>query len=125
MLGALKDSLASRAAKSMLAGRMERYGQLTDLRIRSKEKMLFVEVLLAGEAQEIRIEVSRYRITAGEGGKVALVIESISASREWLQLLLEDFVVGQPIPIPSVATMALGKPETSAPVSSSTSERPS
>ena len=111
MLGALKDNLASLAAKSMLAGRMERYGQLTDLRIRSKEKMLFVEVLLAGEAQEIRIEVGRYRIVPAESGKIALVIESITASREWLQLLLEDFVVGQPIPIPSVASMALGKPE--------------
>lgn len=111
MLGALKDNLASLAAKSMLAGRMERYGQLTDLRIRSKEKMLSVEVLLAGEAQEIRIEVGRYRITTAESGKIALVIESITASREWLQLLLEDFVVGQPIPIPSVASMALGKPE--------------
>ena len=112
MLGALKDNLASLAAKSMLAGRMERYGQLTDLRIRSKEKMLFVEVLLAGEAQEIRVEVGRYRIVpAGESGQIALVIESITASREWLQLLLEDFVVGQPIPIPSIASMALGKAE--------------
>jgi len=125
MLGALKDSLASRAAKSMLAGRMERYGQLTELRIRSKEKMLLVQVLLAGEAEEIRIEVGRYRITPAEGGKIALVIESITASREWLQLLLEDFVVGQAIPIPAVAAMALGKPESSVPVSSSTSERPS
>ena len=112
MLGALKDNLASLAAKSLLAGRIERYGQLTELRIRSKEKMLLVEVLLAGEAEEIRIEVSRYRITpAGESGKIALVIESITASREWLQLLLEDFVVGQAIPIPSIASMALGKPE--------------
>ena len=111
MLGALKDSLASRAAKSLLAGRIERYGQLTELRIRSKEKMLLVQVLLAGEAEEIRIEVGRYRIMPAEGGKIALVIESITASREWLQLLLEDFVVGQPIPIPSVASMALGKPE--------------
>jgi hypothetical protein len=111
MLGALKDNLASLAAKSMLAGRMERYGQLTELRIRSKERMLFVEVLLAGEVQEIRIEIDRYRIAPGENGKIALVIESITASREWLQLLLEDFVVGESIPIPSIASMALGKPE--------------
>ena len=126
MLGALKDSLASRAAKAMLAGRIERYGQLTELRIRSKEKMLLVQVMLAGEAEEIIIVVDRYRVVPAEGGKIAIVIEAITASREWLQLLLEDFAVGQAIPIPAVAAMALGKPETtSAPVSSSTSERPS
>jgi hypothetical protein len=125
MLGALKDSLASRAAKSMLAGRIERYGQLTELRIRSKEKMLLVQVMLAGEAEEIIIVVDRYRVVPAEAGKIAIVIEAITASREWLQLLLEDFVVGQSIPIPSVAAMALGKPEGAAPVSSSTSERPS
>jgi hypothetical protein len=45
------------------------------------------------------------------GGEHALVIESITTSREWLQLLLEDFLVGKPIPVPSVATMALGGPE--------------
>jgi hypothetical protein len=110
MLGALKDNLASLAAKSVLAGRMERYGQLTDLRIRSKEKTLLFEVLLAGEEREIRVEVGRYRIAEADG-KMALVVETVTASREWLQLLLEDFVVGQPIPIPSIASMALGKPE--------------
>jgi len=125
MLGALKDSLASRAAKSMLAGRIERYGQLTELRIRSKEKMLLVQVMLSGEPDEIIIVVDRYRVVPAEGGKIAIVIEAITASREWLQLLLEDFVLGQSIPIPSVAAMALGKPEAPAPVSSSTSERPS
>jgi hypothetical protein len=125
MLGALKDSLASRAAKSMLAGRIERYGQLTELRIRSKEKMLLVQVMLTGEAEEILIVVDRYRVVPAEAGKIAIVIDAITASREWLQLLLEDFVVGQSIQIPSVAAMALGKPEASVPVSSSTSERPS
>jgi len=125
MLGALKDSLASRAAKSLLAGRIERYGQLNDLRIRSKEKMLLVEVMLTGETEEILIVVDRYRILPAEGGKIAIVIEAITASREWLQLVLEDFVVGQAIPIPAVAAMALGKPDSSVPVSSSTSERPS
>jgi hypothetical protein len=110
MLASLKDNLASMAAKSLLAGRLERYGQLTELRIRSREKTLSLDMLLAGEEREIRIEVGRYRVI-GEGGKLALVIESISASREWLQLALEDFVVGQPIPLPSIASMALGKPE--------------
>ncbi len=110
MFGNLKDSLASKAAKSLLGARIERYGRLTDLRIRSREKTISADILLAGEAEEVRIEVSRYRV-AGSGGDFTLVIESIQASREWLQLVLEDFLVGNPLPIPSLALVALGGPE--------------
>ncbi|MCW1887404.1 hypothetical protein OKA04_21885 [Luteolibacter flavescens] len=111
MLASLKDNLASAAAKNLLSGKMERYGQVLDLRIRSKEKTLALEIMLTGESSEIRVEVGSYRIVAGEGGKLLLVVETVTASREWLQLVLEDFVVGQPIPIPAVASMALGKPD--------------
>lgn len=110
MFGGIKDSLASSAAKAMLAGRIERYGRLLDLRIRSREKTIGAVLMLAGESDEVRIEVTRYRIIAS-GGEHALVVESITASREWLQLLLEDFLIGKPIPVPSVATLALGGPE--------------
>lgn len=109
MFGGIKDSLASGAAKALLAGRIERYGRLLDLRIRSREKTLSAVIQLAGEAEEVRIEVGRYRVT-GESGNFALVIEEISASREWLQFLLEDFLVGKPLPLPGVATLALGSP---------------
>lgn len=129
MLGSLKDNLASLAAKSLLAGKLERYGQLTELRIRSKEKTLVIEMLLAGEKQELRVEVGRYRMVH-EGGKHLLIIESATASREWVQFLIEDFVIGLPLPVPSIATVALGKPEApiapkEAPISAATSERPS
>jgi hypothetical protein len=114
MFGSLKDSLASSAAKSLLAGRIERYGRLTELRIRSREKTIRVEMILAGEVEELKIEVERYRVTAAAGAH-ALVIERILASRQWVQLLLEDFVVGKPIPIPSIALVALGGSEAPSP----------
>jgi hypothetical protein len=110
MFGGIKDSLASSAAKALIGGRIERYGRLVELRIRSREKTIGAVLQLAGEADEVRIEVTRYRVV-GSGGDHALVLESITVSREWLQLLLEDFVVGKPIPIPSMATIALGGPE--------------
>ncbi len=110
MFGSIKDSLASGAAKALLAGRIERYGRLLDLRIRSREKTLSAVIQLAGESEEVRIEVGRYRVT-GASGSFALVIEEVAASREWLQLLLEDFLVGKPLPLPNLATLALGGPE--------------
>ena len=110
MFNTFKDSLASSAAKSLLAGRIERYGRLTELRIRSREKTIQVEILLVGEVEELKIEVERYRVT-GVAGAHVVVIERLRASRQWVQLVLEDFVVGKPIPIPSVALIALGGAE--------------
>jgi hypothetical protein len=109
MFGSIKDSLASGAAKALLAGRIERYGRLLDLRIRSRAKTLSAVIQLAGETEEVRIEVGRYQVT-GESGNFVLVIEEVTASREWLQLLLEDFLVGKPLPVPGVAILALGGP---------------
>lgn len=110
MFASIKDNLASSAAKAMLAGRIQRYGTLTELRIRSGEKTLAVEMLLAGEKEPIRIEVGRYRIT-GVSGAFKITLENVTASREWIQLLLEDFVTGKTFPIPSLAIVGLGGPE--------------
>ena len=124
MLEGLRDGLASGVVKSLLGGRIERYGRLLDLRIHSRGRSLSAVVLLAGEREEIEVEVGKYRIV-GERGAHALVVERASASREWIQLLLEDFVVGKRLPIPSLALLALGGVDDAEPVSSSTSERPS
>ncbi len=110
MFSALKDSLTSTAAKSMLASRLDRYGKLTELRIRSREKTIAAEILLEGEDIPVGIQIGRYRIT-GKSGEYALVVESVTASRPWLQNLLQDLLVDKPVPVPSVILIALGKPE--------------
>ena len=110
MFNGLKDSLSSSAAKSLLASRIDRYGKLTDLRIRSREKTIAVELVLEGEEIPVGIQIERYRIT-GADGEYALVVERIAASRPWLQNLLEDLVVEKPLPVPAIVLLALGKPE--------------
>lgn len=110
MFTSLKDSLSSTAAKSLLASRLDRYGKLTDLRIRSREKSISAELTLEGEEIPVSIQIERYRVT-GTGGEYAVVIESVTASRPWLQNLLEDLLLGKPLPVPSIVLIALGKPE--------------
>lgn len=110
MFNGLKDSLSSSAAKSLLASRIDRYGKLTELRIRSREKTVFVEIALEGEETPVGILIERYRVT-GNGGEPAVVVEAVSATRPWLQNLLQDLLVGKPLPVPSVVLLALGKPE--------------
>ncbi len=110
MFSAIKDSLSSSAAKSLLASRVDRYGKLIDLRIRSRERTITVELVLEGEELPIIIRIERYRITGATGDHM-LWVESITASRPWLQNLLEDLVVGKPLPVPSILLLALGKSE--------------
>lgn len=110
MFGGIKDSLTSSAAKSMLASRLDRYGKVTELRIRSREKSIALELILEGEEIPVGVLVERYR-TIGKAGEHALVVEKVSASRPWLQNLLEDLLVDKPFPVPAIVLVALGKPE--------------
>ena len=110
MFSALKDSLTSSAAKSMLASRLDRYGKLTDLRIRSRDKMITAELMLEGEEIPVGIQIERYRVI-GKSGDHSLVVESVSATRPWLQNILQDLLVDRPMPVPSIILLALGKPE--------------
>lgn len=110
MFAGIKDSLSSSAAKSMLASRLDRYGKITELRIRSREKTIALELLLEGEEIPVGIMVERYR-TIGQSGEHAVVVEALSASRPWLQNLLQDLLVDKPLPVPSIVLLALGKPD--------------
>lgn len=110
MFTGLKDSLTSSAAKSLLASRLDRYGKLTELRIRSRDKTISAELVLEGDDVPVAIQIERYRIT-GTGGEYALVVESVTASRPWLQNLLQDLLVNKALPVPSMVLIALGKPE--------------
>lgn len=110
MFSGIKDSLTSSAAKSILASRLERYGVLNELRIRSREKTIHAEIALEGEELPVSVQIERYRIVA-KGPENVLVVESVVASRPWLQNLLQDLLVGKPIPVPSLVLLALGKAE--------------
>lgn len=110
MFTGIKDSLASTAAKSLLASRLDRYARLTELKIRSREKSIAAELVLEGEEVPLSIAIGSYRLT-GKSGDYALVVEEVSASRPWLQNLLQDLLVEKPLAIPPVVLIALGKPE--------------
>jgi hypothetical protein len=107
MFSSIKDSLSSAAAKALLTSRIDRYGKITDLHIRSRDKSVSVELALEGEEVPVTILIERYRID-GTSGAHTLTVEKLTASRAWLQNLLEDLVVGKPLPVPSIALLALG-----------------
>lgn len=107
MFHSLKDSLASTAARTLLASTLDRYGKITDLRIRSREKTIAIELVLEGDEIPVTIEIERYRIT-GKSPDYAIVVERIMASRPWIQNLLQDLLVEKPLPVPALVLLALG-----------------
>lgn len=107
MFHSLKDSLASTAARTLLASTLDRYGKITDLRIRSREKTIAIELVLEGDEIPVTIEIERYRIT-GKSPDFTIVVERIMASRPWIQNLLQDLLVEKPLPVPALVLLALG-----------------
>ncbi len=63
------------------------YGEMLNLRIDSDRKSFDAEVLLKGESAPISIRVERYEFSAADD-KCYLKLEGLSASREWLTLLM-------------------------------------
>jgi hypothetical protein len=110
MFGGIKDSLSSAAAKSLLASRLDRYVNLTELKIRSRDRTISAELILEGEEVPITILIESYRI-AGVSGAHTLTVEKLTTSKAWLQNLLDDLIVGKPLPVPSIVLLALGKSE--------------
>ena len=59
-----------------------------------------LEVLLKGETEPIAITIDEYQLTNVAGAEFIL-INKASASREWINALLQDFAIGKTIPLPS------------------------
>ena len=110
MFTGIKDSLTSSAARALIASRLARYGNLTELKIRSQERTIRAEILLEGESEPVVLQVERYRVISKDGEN-AVVVEAVTASRVWLANLLQDLLVEKSSPVPSVVLLALGKAE--------------
>jgi hypothetical protein len=81
-------------------------GQMTELSIDTKKKLIRVRLELLGENEPIDVEILRYSLQQ-KGETTCITIEEVTSSREWLTLALREFVVGQDLPIPAKAGAVL------------------
>ena len=79
---------------------------MTELSIDTKRKSLRVRLELVGEEQPIEIEITKYRLCSSDSG-TQLIIEDATASREWLNVALREFVIGESFPVPPKAEALL------------------
>ena len=81
-------------------------GQLTELSIDTKKKLVRVRLELLGENEPIDVEILRYSLKE-KGDTTCITIEEATSSREWLTVALREFVVGQDLALPAKAAAVL------------------
>ena len=77
-------------------------GEMTELSIDTKKKRVRVRLELVGEKDPIDVEIVRYNLKS-KGETTRITIEEATASREWLDVALREFVVGQDLTVPAKA----------------------
>jgi hypothetical protein len=98
-LAVMGQFLANRLALS-------RYGEMSKFRIDTQTKEFHLELRLKGETEPLLLRVlyhlERYK------GKRSLVFHRVSSSREWVNLLINDFIQEHPfrIELPPPAALA-------------------
>ncbi|HZK08900.1 MAG TPA: hypothetical protein VFC92_11960 [Bacteroidales bacterium] len=77
-----------------------KYGKMIEIKFDPTEKYLQASLLLAGEEQPIEIKVTDYHLEKA-GEKTILTILQASVDREWIDLLIQNTLIGKKIKIPA------------------------
>lgn len=94
-----KDAGASRLAEHAIQKQIEEYGDMLDLKINSQDKSIEVELLLKGEQHPMKVKIDKYELVDGPETDF-IIVHKATASREWMDTLLQNFLIGKSIPIP-------------------------
>lgn len=101
-----KGQAVSLAGRQILNSYLEKYGTMLNFSVQPETKSIDAEILLKGEQSPIKLTLSGYEI-GGSAEKPTLRIAKVAASREWLEVVLREFVEGKPIDLPPKAAPLL------------------
>jgi hypothetical protein len=95
----IKNSVVSKAGTKFIYSQLERYGEVVKFEIDSKKKQIFLDILLKGEDEVLKINVGGYEIIS-ENGEDYIKIKKAAASKEWMDILISDFAEQKKFKIP-------------------------
>ena len=101
-----KDAALAFGVRTYFNNRLRRIGEMTELSIDTKKRVLHVRMDLRGEASPIKIHVNKYDLKKS-GTATTLTIVEVTASREWLAEALREFVTGRSFKLPASAGAVL------------------
>ena len=102
----LKGQAVSMAARQFLNNYLEKYGTMLNFSVQPETKTIYAEILLKGEDSPIKLTLGDYEI-AGTADKPVLRVAKTAASREWMEVLLREFVEGKAFELPPKAAPLL------------------
>lgn len=79
---------------------------MTELSIDTKTQSMHLRLQLRGETQPIDVQVKKYSLEQA-GDQATLTIVEATASREWVDGTLQEFVVGRSFAIPPTVASVL------------------
>lgn len=73
---------------------------MIEIKFDPKQKYLCASILLAGEEQPIEIKITNYHLEKMDDKTILTVLQA-SADREWIDLLIQDILIGKEIKLPA------------------------
>lgn len=96
----VKDTGTSAAIRSWLSRELADYGELLDFKLNSREKRAELHVLLKGETLPLTVTIDDYELTSVSGADF-IIVKRAQASREWVNAVLRNFLIGKRHSIPA------------------------
>lgn len=84
----------------------ERFGEMTELKIDPQNRRIEATLMLHGEKEAIQVSLDGYQLTQVDD-QTLLSFQSVSTSRQWLSVLVNDLLKDRPLPIPNRAAKIL------------------
>jgi hypothetical protein len=103
----LKDWALQAGAKHYANDRIKNYGHMTNLQIDSATRTIHFEILLKGETTPVSGS-AKYQPKL-DGEKKRIEFTEIQTSREWMNLLIQDFLKTRAIELPEGVPTTIAK----------------
>ena len=106
LLDKTKGQAVSMAVKQFLDSYLKQYGKMLNFSVQPETKTIYAEILLKGEDSPVKVTLTGYEI-GGTAEKPELRVARVAASREWLEVVLREFVENKAFPLPAKAAPLL------------------
>jgi len=97
LISGAKDKIIAAGISQFLNSKLAGYGEVKNFTLNSKEKSIYLEVKLEGEANNLTLLILGYELKQ-ERGEYFFCFEQINCSRTWLNKLLKQVIIPKYLP---------------------------
>ncbi len=105
-LAGIKDRAVEACVKGLVNNEIQKFGQVTELRINSQQRTVTAQLALQGEPSTLELHAGSYEVLQ-ENGQTFISFRDFRASREWVGLVLNQYLAGRRFRVPDAVRAAL------------------